>query len=40
MDLAPGDIWAAPLQVDQFLAGLPQFTDLPPLQIDFDSFPS
>ena len=25
-----GDMWTAPLQVAQFLAGLPQFSDLPP----------
>ena len=30
----------APLQVAQFLAGLHPFSDLPPLQVDFDSFPS
>ena len=29
----------APLQVAQFLAGIPQFSDLSPLQIDLDSFP-
>ena len=39
-DLATGDLWTAPLQVAQFLAGLPQFSDLPPLQIDFNSFSS
>ena len=39
-DLAPGNMWTEPLQVAQFLAGLPQFNDLPPLHIDFDSFPS
>ena len=39
-DLTPGDLWTTPLQVSQFLAGLPQFSDLLPLQIDFDSFPS
>ena len=33
-DLVHGDMWTAPLQVSQFLAGLPQFSDLPPLQID------
>ena len=38
-DLAPGDMWTAPLQVAQFLAGPPQFSDLPPLLINFDSFP-
>ena len=32
--LAPGDMWVAPLQVAEFLAGLPQFRDLTPLQID------
>ena len=37
-ELAPGDMWMAHLQVSQFLAGLPQFNDLPPLQFDFDSF--
>ena len=31
---------AAPLQVAQFLAGLPQFAGLSPLQIDLDFFPS
>ena len=39
-NLAPGDMWTTPLQVTQFLAGLPQFSDLPQMQIDFDSFPS
>ena len=39
-DLAPENMWVAPIQVAQFLAELPQFCDLPPLQIDFDSFPS
>ena len=34
-DLVPGDMWMAPLQVAQFLADLPQFANLPPLQIDF-----
>ena len=38
-DLAPGVMWTAPLQIAQFLAGLPPFSDLPPLQVDFDSFP-
>ena len=38
-DLAPGNMWTAALQLAQFLAGLPQFSDLLPLQIDFDSFP-
>ena len=38
--LAPGDMWTAPLQGDQFLACLPQFSDQPPLQVDFVSFPS
>ena len=37
-DLALGDMWATPLHVAQFLAGLPQFSDLPLFQIDFDSF--
>ena len=36
-DLAPGDMWVASLQVAHFLAGLSQFSDLPPLQIDFPS---
>ena len=36
-DLAPGDVWTAPLQVNQFLAGLPQFSDLlTSLQVNFD----
>ena len=35
--LFPGDVWAAPLQVAQFLAVLQQSSDLPPLQINFDS---
>ena len=39
-DLAPGDMWVAPLQVAQFLTGLPHFRYLAPLQIDLDSFPS
>ena len=39
-DLAPGDMRTASQQVAQFLAGLPPFSDLPPLQVDFDSFPS
>ena len=39
-DLAPGNKWTVPLQVAQYLAGLPQFSDLPPLRIDFDSFRS
>ena len=38
-DLAPGDMWAAPLRITQFLAGLPQFANLPQQQIVFDSFP-
>ena len=40
MDLTPGDMWTAPLQVAQYLAGFPQFSDLPSLWADFDSFPS
>ena len=36
--LALRDMWVATLQVVQFLAGLPQLSDLPPLQINFDSF--
>ena len=39
-DLAPGDMWVPHLQLAQFVAELPQFCDLPPLQIDFASFPS
>ena len=39
-DLALGDMWTSLLQIAQFLAGLPQFSDLPPLQIDFDELPS
>ena len=35
----PGDMWVTPIQVAQFLAGLPQFVNLPPLQINFESFP-
>ena len=31
----PGDMWVAPLQVAQFLAGFPQFANMPPPQIDF-----
>ena len=31
IDLAPGDMWPAPLQVPQFLVGLPHFSDLNPL---------
>ena len=38
-DLAPGDRWTAPLHFAKFLAGVPLFSDLPPLQVDFDSFP-
>ena len=38
-DLASVNLWTAPLQVTQFLAGLPQFGDLSLQQIDFDSFP-
>ena len=34
MDLNPGDTRVAALQVAQFLAGFPQFSHLPPLQID------
>ena len=39
-DLAPEDMWTAPFQVAQFLAGLAQFSDLPLQQIDFESFSS
>ena len=39
-DLTPEDMCVAPLQVAQFIADLPQFSDLPPLQINLDSFPS
>ena len=39
MELAAWDMWVAPLQVAQFLARLPHFGDLPPLQIYFNSFP-
>jgi len=34
-DLAPADLWTAPLQVAQFLSRLSTFSDLPPLQLDF-----
>ena len=33
-DLAPGDMWTTPLQVAPFQAGLPQFSEVPPLLID------
>ena len=36
-DLAPWDMWTAALQVAQFFADLPQFSDLPNFQIDLDS---
>ena len=40
-DLAPRDMWVAPLQALQFLVGLPQFSDLiVALQIISVSFPS
>ena len=39
-DLTPDYMWAAPLQVKQFLAALLLFAELPPLQVSFDSFPS
>ena len=38
-DLASWNMLTEPLQVAQFLVGLPQFSDLPTLQVDFHSLP-
>ena len=38
-DLAPGDMWTALLQVAQFLAGIQEFSEVPTLQVNFNSVP-
>ena len=32
-DLAPADLWTAPLQAAQFISSIPAFSDLPPLPV-------